>query len=451
MEPTGCESWCTANLAECVEFHEQYLARGCLASFCDNNDGEMSSFCGECTFCGDYTPPTDGSSSDSNNTATGGADYLVRVTPGQYPSEISWRIDDGTQYSYDRNPTPVSLGSGTHTVHMYDSYGDGWNGAKLTLETTWGGIVAGPFSMEGSYAPVVFVVTIYQVNAEMIVDETSAPTSELTAGLKNHIADEFQIVSSAVDVTVGDPHGYIMLTLGIRFTRFLDANAAVLFINKAAAYTAVQIGAIAVPYIYKRGSAEIARTTSIACVISDWSEWTRCVPVVTHYSAPAGCSNNGGQGQRKRTRNIEIDPGNCPTDDASYYEQEMCALPTCGITVYADAVTSEGGDQARINVTLNSAPTSPVFFSVSSSNGAEGIPDKDIVVLDSNNFASGTLITVTGQPDDLMDGDIAYYIVLRKMGMTADDSYSSVEINEVVDLVNRDNPGATIEPALYSF
>jgi hypothetical protein len=79
--------------------------------------------------------------------------------------EISWQFDDQPEvgyygfddaaepYSNDENgpfeyagPFEVTLGPGTHTLALMDSFGDGWNGAILTLtDQNDGSTVAGPF------------------------------------------------------------------------------------------------------------------------------------------------------------------------------------------------------------------------------------------------------------------------------------------------------------------
>ena len=50
-----------------------------------------------------------------------------------WPHEISWSIDDGPVYKYSDNPQVVSLLPGNHVLNMFDSWGDGWNGMKLTM------------------------------------------------------------------------------------------------------------------------------------------------------------------------------------------------------------------------------------------------------------------------------------------------------------------------------
>jgi hypothetical protein len=123
--------------------------------------------------------------------------FTVHMTRGDYPSEVSWQIDDGLIYSYNTayqetplyvywyyemynhhylGPWIVSLSVGNHTLHMLDSYDDGWNEAMWTLQQA-GTLyvyyystedsseadptrVAGPFTFEDGYsASEVFTVT----------------------------------------------------------------------------------------------------------------------------------------------------------------------------------------------------------------------------------------------------------------------------------------------------
>jgi hypothetical protein len=110
--------------------------------------------------------------SGSNN-STSTTTYSVDVVPGGWVYEISWQFDDQPEVGYytrESNgpdfyyyytmgeyggPFEVTLGPGTHTLAMMDSFGDGWNGAIMTLtDQNDGSTVAGPFGGDftwGSY------------------------------------------------------------------------------------------------------------------------------------------------------------------------------------------------------------------------------------------------------------------------------------------------------------
>jgi hypothetical protein len=92
--------------------------------------------------------------SGNNGTAT---TYSLDIVPGSWSSELSWQFDDQPTVGY-YNPTgsssgsyagpfEVTLGAGIHTLALMDSFGDGWNGASLTLteHNDATSTVAGPF------------------------------------------------------------------------------------------------------------------------------------------------------------------------------------------------------------------------------------------------------------------------------------------------------------------
>jgi len=70
---------------------------------------------------------------------------VVSVTPVHWPSEISWNVKDASGTEMCDSAAMGALLEGvpaysecclpdaTYTIHCYDSYGDGWNGAFLTF------------------------------------------------------------------------------------------------------------------------------------------------------------------------------------------------------------------------------------------------------------------------------------------------------------------------------
>jgi hypothetical protein len=70
------------------------------------------------------------------------------ATTTQYSDEIRWDIDGGTQFdSFEDNQVyyeDLCLPFGSHTIHYFDSYGDGWGeGAYWALLDSSGGLIAG--------------------------------------------------------------------------------------------------------------------------------------------------------------------------------------------------------------------------------------------------------------------------------------------------------------------
>jgi hypothetical protein len=56
---------------------------------------------------------------------------------GSYPSQVSWSIESGDSmteaYPYSIALQPISFDVGDYTLHMLDSFGDGWNSAVWSL------------------------------------------------------------------------------------------------------------------------------------------------------------------------------------------------------------------------------------------------------------------------------------------------------------------------------
>ena len=82
-----------------------------------------------------------------------GAYLMVSVSGGSYPSEVTWLLacDDGQELGVpDPLPAPwsgqlaVAMGA-TCTLSMFDSYGDGWNGAEFSAP----GLTVAPVTLAG--------------------------------------------------------------------------------------------------------------------------------------------------------------------------------------------------------------------------------------------------------------------------------------------------------------
>ena len=82
--------------------------------------------------------------------------------------------------------------------------------------------------------------------------------------------------------------------------------------------------------------------------------------------------------------------------------------------------TTEAGGQAKFMVFLNKAPTASVTIDLSSSDLTEGMIDKTSLTFtytDPNAADYCTkpqIVTVTGLPDNIVDGNIAYTINFRR-------------------------------------
>ena len=84
----------------------------------------------------------DGSCSYENCTNN---EVFVYCSPGDWPTEVSWEIQDSIGISVAAgvtdDPQALCLENGTYTVIGYDSWGDGWNGAVITITDSQGNIL----------------------------------------------------------------------------------------------------------------------------------------------------------------------------------------------------------------------------------------------------------------------------------------------------------------------
>ena len=84
-------------------------------------------------------------------------DFEVVVSTEMWGDEISWNIaefngvivaEGGDYESYSDYSTTVCLDSSCYVVNLYDSFGDGWNGASLSLNIPSLGIMLGEYTMD---------------------------------------------------------------------------------------------------------------------------------------------------------------------------------------------------------------------------------------------------------------------------------------------------------------
>jgi hypothetical protein len=114
--------------------------------------------------------------------------------------------------------------------------------------------------------------------------------------------------------------------------------------------------------------------------------------------------------------------------------------------VILQGVSSEWGNVAEFMLGLKSEPVEPVLFSISSEDSTEGIADPSLLVVAGDNWDRGVLVRVTGQPDDIHDGDVTYQIQVAPM-ITQDPLYLSIGTT-LVGFTNLDEPANLVE--IYS-
>ena len=82
-------------------------------------------------------------------------------------------------------------------------------------------------------------------------------------------------------------------------------------------------------------------------------------------------------------------------------------------------ITTEAGGEAEFTVVLNSEPTANVTITLYSGDEDEGTLDKTTLLFTSDDWDAPQTVTVTGQDDDLDDGNQTYTIEVEPA--TSDD------------------------------
>ncbi len=117
---------------------------------------------------------------------------------------------------------------------------------------------------------------------------------------------------------------------------------------------------------------------------------------------------------------------------------------SAGFTVSAiSGDTTEAGGTATFTVVLTSQPTGIVTTTVHSNDTTEGTITTSTLVFDAASWNLARTVTVTGIDDVLVDGNIAYNIILDTATSTDDVNYAEVNPADVV-VTNTDNDAAGI-------
>jgi hypothetical protein len=119
------------------------------------------------------------------------------------------------------------------------------------------------------------------------------------------------------------------------------------------------------------------------------------------------------------------------------YQAGVTIAPLEGLT------TSEDADSDEFTVVLDAPPTTDVLVSVESSDTSEGTVSTSLLVFTPENWDVPRTVVVTGVDDDLLDGDVAYEILLGP-AVSDDARYDGMSLPSV-SVVNLDNDVPTID------
>ncbi|HEY9848816.1 MAG TPA: DUF4347 domain-containing protein [Leptolyngbyaceae cyanobacterium] len=107
------------------------------------------------------------------------------------------------------------------------------------------------------------------------------------------------------------------------------------------------------------------------------------------------------------------------------------------VTQNPGLTTTETGGTATFTIKLASQPTSDVTINLASDNTKEGITDKSSLTFTSANWNLDQTVTIIGQDDFIIDGNISYNIITAK-STSADTSYNNLDVTDV-PVINTDN------------
>ncbi len=151
--------------------------------------------------------------------------------------------------------------------------------------------------------------------------------------------------------------------------------------------------------------------------------------------------------------------GNVTSADPNYNAFGGGSIPNLQVTNDDDDVagitispisgnTTEAGGTATFTVSLDSQPTANVVIALSSNDVSEGIVPASVTKTPGN-WNANTIVTVTGEDDNIVDGDVIYTIVTGNV-TSADPNYNTFGAASIPNfqVTNEDNdsPGINISP-----
>ncbi len=109
----------------------------------------------------------------------------------------------------------------------------------------------------------------------------------------------------------------------------------------------------------------------------------------------------------------------------------ISVIPATGL------VTSEAGGAASFSVVLNTQPSADVTLTLASDTPAEGLISPSVLLFSAPNWSVPQSVTVVGQDDLVVDGDVAYTVITHA-ATSADSNYNNLNPVDVA-LVNSDD------------
>ena len=333
----------------------------------------------------------------SVSTAEGGGTATVAVSLMSEPtSAVTLRIASSDTDEATVSPTALTFRSGdwntnqTFTVTGEDDDVDDGEGSYTITVTSR--------SRDGGYAGL--TETISGANAD-----------DDTAGFTLAPADGGGLGTIAEDGGTA------------RFTAVLGSEPAGTVVLGVAPSSTVRVGLSEVALTFASSNWDRPQTVTVRGVANDLADGDATVGVTV--SVDAATTDAGYTGLASQSLGVTVE-----NDDEA------------GIVLSTTSVsTNEGGGTDTVTVSLMSEPTSAVTLSVTSSNPDEATVSPASLVFTAGNWATNQPITVTGQNDNVADGDQSYTIMVQSS--SADSDYNGP--SETIAGVNVD-PVFVLDP-----
>jgi hypothetical protein len=133
---------------------------------------------GSCEYFEDINGCTDPTATNYNPMASvddGSCEYsctnvVITVSPGSYPDEISWEFSG---YTGGVGSTNACIENGCHIFNLYDTYGDGWNAASVSITNEFGSyfVQNGGLTFNSGYEESILIAVNETCNGDINFDE----------------------------------------------------------------------------------------------------------------------------------------------------------------------------------------------------------------------------------------------------------------------------------------
>ncbi|MGE0089643.1 MAG: Ig-like domain-containing protein, partial [Bacteroidales bacterium] len=123
--------------------------------------------------------------------------------------------------------------------------------------------------------------------------------------------------------------------------------------------------------------------------------------------------------------------------------------PLPGATITYAGNTNENGKEVLLSIVLNTEPSADVSIELKSEDLTEATLSYGRITFTSTNWLTPQVVSVTGEDDHLIDGDISYRVLANNM-VSTDQVYSGLNV-ESITLINEDNDVANIILAISDY